>query len=377
MSKNKMTKSESDLGKLGLKNAADVAAFLKTKTSDEIFALILQFLIKKKESDLRTAQHNLMVERQDQAILMQSAEKENENKERLVSSIILNQLPKQEEKNTKAAEMPEDNEQKKSSMDKELARALKNVEKTEETYKHYNDNIDKAEEFIKTLDSKDPLTQLSLLDAEIDKIAVEIEELEPEFYELLKKGDEEKARDILAQMNAKNLQIATLKDMKEACKGKKIMYSKEGEVTTHFENAHFIIPRDQILKKEGGNFYLLNKNENFENLTPAEKEDKQQNFEQMKLQISRVRDVVEHNKGLDLGEKIQEVLQIGSQLVDFIAQKITQPSNSSPQLSGMSATTSSAKVTVEGLAKKGNEQKSEISSESKPSNEGPNSNKIR
>jgi hypothetical protein len=363
---------ESEIGQFGLQNAEKVIAFLKTKTAEKLRAEIEKYFAEKKEMDLIMAQHNLMKERKEQAIIQQDLAEEEEGKELFMRSIAVENLPQQPPKDLNASETSDEKTTKKTSA---LDLALKDLEKTEEMYSNYNENIDKAENFIETLDSVDPLNQLRMLEDRINELNAEIKEQASEISKPKGTLEEGKAREILAELNAKNLQIAALKDMQEVCKGKKIMYNKEGNPTSTFKEASFIVPRDQKIHKEGGNHYLLGAKEEFKDLNSEQQEARKQGFEDSKQQISSVREVVAHNRGLDLGEKIQALLSIGSQIVAFVAEAVTQ--SSGPQFSGMVATASSSKVNLEKSGSKNEEQPSQDSNAGKPSEDSTISTKIR
>lgn len=368
---------ESDIGQFGLQNAEKVIAFLKTKTAEKLRAEIEKYLAEKKEMEQSMALDNLSRERKKEAILQEALAEEEEGKEIFMKSIAVDNLPQQPPKESNASEAPDEQmTKKKSVIDAALKSALEDIEKTEETYSNYNENIDEAENFIKTLDSKDPLNQLGMLEDRINELKEEIEEQSSEMSKPVGAEEESKTREMLAALTAKNLQIAALKDMQDVVKGKKNMFDKAGNPTTTFQEALFIVPKDQKLHKEGENFYLLDADEEFTELSSEEQEAKKQQFEEIKQQISSVREVVAHNRGLDLGEKIKEVGRIGSQIVEFLLEKASQKSSSAPQFTGMAATTSSSKVNFEKSNNKNVDQPSQDSNTAKPAEDSPTT-KIR
>ncbi|MBA3537432.1 MAG: hypothetical protein H0T84_12635 [Tatlockia sp.] len=368
-------KIESDIAQFGLQNAEKVVAFLKTKNAETLIAEIKKYFAEKKERDEKMALHSLEIEREKQGIIQKELAEKEEGRELFMKYFAVENIPQPPPKDIASPETVDEKQPKKTSA---LDLALKDLEKTEEMYSNYNENISEAENFIKTLDSKDPLTKLERLEQRIKELKTELNEQASTISKLDGTKDEGKAREMLAEINAKNLQIAALKDMLEVVKGKKNMYDKEGNSTTTFADAYFIVSRDQKLHKDGSNFYLLEANEVFENLKPHEQTARKQEFEDMKQQISSVREVVAHNRGLDLGEKIKALLDIGSQIVALVTEAVTQKS-SSPQFtgSGMQTTTASPKVKCEESTLINDKSSSQDSKAGKPPEDSAPTTKIR
>ncbi|MBA2657125.1 MAG: hypothetical protein H0U70_09110 [Tatlockia sp.] len=339
MPKNQSTNVESSIEEFGLQNATQVLTFLKTKISKELLAEIEGYLTDKKELDQRILQHTLQNEREEQALLLEELEKEEETQEFIIKATALEILKQQAQKKLESSESSQEPATSANAgFDKTLDIALKDLEKTEETYSNYSKNLDEADLFVKDLDPKDEKTA-EILVKRIEAIEQEIHEEAPKISELLSSGQDLKARELLNDLNAKNLQLALLKDLHAVCTGKKNMYTKDGKTANNFNEAFFIVHEDQKIHydKDSAKYYLLNKNENFDDLSQNDKAIRNDDFKDKEFQISRVRTVVEHNRGLDLGEKIQKIWSLSCTIV----QAAVQAQSPTIKFSGMVVSTSS------------------------------------
>ena len=201
-----------------------------------------------------------------------------------------------------------------SSLEGELRNTNDEIKNAETRYKEYDRNLNQVDQFISKLDPKDPAQSLAQVKAEIARLEGTPEDREretDEIYKLLDEGLEDKARAKMDCLNAKNLQIGTLKDMVSVLENKKVMYNKEGERVTSFKDADFVVPTGKKIIKEGDNYYLLGEKEE---LSPNNKEAAQRAFKRAESEMQSVKNLVGANHGVEFNALNQEVSRISAQL---------------------------------------------------------------
>lgn len=202
------------------------------------------------------------------------------------------------------------------------------IKATEEQYKTYNNSLDKVDKDIAEIEQK--MDGASGKEEAIKSIKDKIKNLEASFQNdadkinsLLLEGDKKsmaEARVLLDGLNAKNLQVASLKDMLEVTEGKKNMYNKAGTQVYTFKEAEFIIPAEQKIAKEGNNYFLLKKNEDLTSLSPERKEAAQKDFAKNEQQITGVKKLIGNHCELSMKAFDKEQQNIAKQIQSITMQ---------------------------------------------------------
>ena len=163
----------------------------------------------------------------------------------------------------------------------------------------------------------------------ISKIKTDIEVITKQIYadaqkisELLDTGtdeDELAARQLMEESNARNLQVAILEDMLSVLSGDKTLCKEDGSPATSFADADLIVPKANKVVEKNGIYYLLNledklvekngicyllkANQKLDDMTLDAQKDAAnhaaEEYLQLKPEMTGVKKVVEHNRGLE------------------------------------------------------------------------------
>lgn len=209
------------------------------------------------------------------------------------------------------------------------------IGKKEQQYKDYDDNIDKAEQFIEKLppnrdDSiKSLKAEIARLEGTEQQAFAEVDKID----DLIAQGKDDEAHRLSEARQARVVQVAALKDMLSVAEGSKKMYGQDGNPTDSYKEARFIVPADQKLVKEGSDYFLLNalprSNDKepyqFPPLSADNKAQAGRDFQKAMQQkeISCVRDVIDSNKSIEMRELSSKVESI-QQRIEALPQARSQ-----------------------------------------------------
>ncbi len=200
-----------------------------------------------------------------------------------------------------------------------LQRAQEEHSKACKRYDHYDENIKTVDRFIETLDPKNKPQTLKALQGRIDALEIPMNAEADVIKKLVDQEKYDEARLKIDQMNAKNLQIGTLKDMMAVVNGQKEMYNKQGEKVGLFKDADFIVPSDKQLIKEGEKFYLLGKDEP---LTDANRNAAEQAFLRAEPELSSVKNLIAANRSKEMGSLGAEVARLQEEITKLQAARV-------------------------------------------------------
>lgn len=329
--------STQELSRFGLQTSEDVITFLESPagetTRSEITAMInLETAIQKKrqqdEMEQQIFMHRLMaflflsyiaeklhaVDVKDIIIEQNKKTLKDELKAISNSSSTTNENPKIELQKAisdyqKAIDTVEEKRQQNAleqiSIEEHLVQLVKQSEQLKSQYKQYEESLiffdqsiegqpelnnDQIEENINTL--KDQMDQLGLI-----------------IKDLFDKKRLDEARILLNQQNSLNLQAANYHDMLSVNQNRKYCLNLECSPAS-FKDAQFILSIDKKIEKDSdGKFYLLNANQDLKNLNNEDKEKANKQFENSKPDLMIVKQVVQHNKGLETNLNQQSIVE--------------------------------------------------------------------
>ncbi|CEK12027.1 hypothetical protein [Legionella hackeliae] len=135
---------------------------------------------------------------------------------------------------------------------------------------------------------------------------------------MIEDGDNTGARTKLQELNAKNLQIGTLKDMLAVTKGEKHMYNQQGERVSSFTEADFIVPSDKQLVKEGNEFYLLDQGKS---LNDSNRDTAKQDFLRAQSEMTSVKNLIDSNRTIETSEVDKKIANIAQKIEHLQQQK--------------------------------------------------------
>ncbi|KTD66252.1 hypothetical protein [Legionella spiritensis] len=314
----KSENTEQEVGTSGLQTEAAATKFFKSKHGQQFLSQVVE-VIEEKEQEKQAA---ILWQQQEElkaaAILTASQEdtvvvRPLDETEVVLSEPQENNIPEEPDTSTYDAMM--------KGFNKNMEALEEHRQQIEQRYEDYNDNLKQADDFIDTLptDNKDDAIQkiedkIKELEANNDKDAQRI-------YGLVDEGKENEARDELQKLNAKNLQVGTLKDMLSVVKGEKSLYTAEGEkidlndtnVVDAFKESGFIVPDGQKIVTETNEetgekeFFLLGEDDE---LTDENKESAKDAFDRKKPELSSVKSLVGDMKDKELTSIRDEISKL-------------------------------------------------------------------
>ena len=152
-------------------------------------------------------------------------------------------------------------------------------------YKTYEESLT---EFEKTIDKYEKYSERRLeraiirLQQQADKLAEEISTT----------GDEQLAHKKGNELNTLGLKIACLNDIVAVKKGEKQFVDADGNSNgVTYRKAAFILPKDQKIKEENGQYYLMNEKYSLSTMSPNERKIAQQEYEHNKNDFRVVKEV--------------------------------------------------------------------------------------
>lgn len=187
--------------------------------------------------------------------------------------------------------------------------AEKQREEIKEKYSAYQDGVNTIVNEFDSLDEQKITKRINELSKKLKQDALHISNLldsdNPE--------DELQARKELIKSNTVNLQIATLKEMMAAIKPKNDLLTNNGEKTSSYKNAAFVVPNDKKIVKQGETWYLIpsstqNIEEYLNNKSPSEK-----TALRVKPDELPVKHLVTHNNTLETRDNEAVISQLNTQ----------------------------------------------------------------
>jgi len=108
------------------------------------------------------------------------------------------------------------------------------------------------------------------------------------------------AQQLMLEHNGLHLQIAGLKDILAILNEEKILYNEDGQKTSSYKDAAFILtPNLKVVKDGAGKYYLIGAKQSLDDLSDVEKARAQTKFDRLKPEISSVKNLVQHNCKLE------------------------------------------------------------------------------
>ncbi len=346
---------EDEVGKLGLQTAWRVASFLKTKIGESIVAVVIETITKKKielESMFREMTKTAEVQMSSLASLWEDEETKQADMKREMFSLppIVPPPPlvKPKDMETTIGTQIQD-------LNEELDEVNEEIKEKTELYEDYNKNIKEVGKFVKTVDLSDKTKALASVEGELSRLEGTKEERNKEadaIGKLLNEGRVDEARTRINAVNAKNLQVGTLKDMLSVVKGDKVMYNKDGMQVKTFEEADFVVPKDKKIVKEIVNereeYYLLDKDDQ---LSDKNREAAKTAFEQAEPEMSSVSNLIDANRNSEMSGLNQEVARISAKIKGLQASSAQQSRPSMlTQMPNSNSVNSIADASFSGLA---------------------------
>lgn len=274
---------------------------------------ILLFLLEKLESREARA-HQL-----DEYLRMESDRKKTEVKEtsKSISSIPTYSPPIDIEPiKTTVSEVT----QKIEKAEIQLASLIKETLLLDEALVRVEDQLIKTEKrynLYKALLPKDiPLdkTQLNPIDRKIKRMVLALERDFAKVEKLLEKGEDDKARELMDRCNARQIHIEALLDIVAVIKKEKLLYRADGTATTAFEEAQFVLKKEEKIICKDGKYYIIPigiSDDEFDNWVNPSKNPKKEDtdkaakalraYERRAPDIMAVKYLVDHNLTLEQG----------------------------------------------------------------------------
>jgi hypothetical protein len=165
-------------------------------------------------------------------------------------------------------------------------------------YAHYDTHLQEIYQELAKLTLEGPIPPTTI-QQRIHALSQQIDLDTDQVSGLLDAGNEDEARDLMEISNARNLQIATLRDMLSVINDQKLMYTPMGMVTKDFQEAAYILAKEHKLVHDNGKYYLLKHGQNFAELSPSERDNSEQAYLRLRPEIMGVKQLVAHNQGVE------------------------------------------------------------------------------
>lgn len=321
-----------NLGKFGFKNPNDLKNFLLTPAGDTI------------KGEIATEIGNKEAEEEQRIFELREEEKRKHNlKAHLMLFLIekkghatsqLRELIEEQNQHaihhSKQATNPAPKQSTEPNVNKELQDAIRSYDNAIKDYQEQHKELSATEqelsEQIETLEKqqtaledKHAIYQQSL--TEFETASEQYEQMSPEERDMLitametdieaqtegitklldsgSPGSEEKARELLNEQNALNLQLAGLYDLRSQQLEEKVFYNANGQIAPSQNDAMFTVPKDKKIVKQGNQYYLLNSNENLNDLSKEDQAQASARFENTKHELMSVKKSVENTLSLE------------------------------------------------------------------------------
>lgn len=339
------------LGYYGLKDSAQVIQFLKSPAGESILTMIgeqlaevaaiseqqqhdvlQRYLLEKRvlafllmglleRSEARI--HKLNEQAQEIAEQIRTGDKSGQGTKDAQAQETLNTIEALKQTEKALQEQLESTLKESSVLEKAIEAVRQDMERVEQKYAIYNDQVDLAYRDIATIPlvstsnktiqaSIDTIQkQIKAFTLEIERNALEIhgmltEKIERDALEIDRTLTEEKrdamVRDKIDRNNAINLRLGILHDMLAVINGEKVLYTAKGELTTEYHKADFIVPLKKKLVMANDTCYLLNADQDLATLSPEDRERSQRAYLRMRPELMGVRELIQHNQSLETEE---------------------------------------------------------------------------
>lgn len=140
------------------------------------------------------------------------------------------------------------------------------------------------------------------LDEKMNEIEAEIHRQTEVILDILgsdEPGSEEKARELLDQQVALNFDLAQLKDIRSSREKQKTFYDANGVEVPSAKEATFIISNDKKVINKDGQYYLMKKEDNIEEMTKEQLAQASADFQKAEHEISTVSKAVTKNMKME------------------------------------------------------------------------------
>jgi effector protein LidA len=144
--------------------------------------------------------------------------------------------------------------------------------------------------------------KIQALTSMLEKLTEKLQLDAKEITLFVDRGEIDKARSLMLNSNARNLEVGVLKDILAVIRGDKVLYNAQGQVTTKLKDAEFILPKNKKLVVDNGKYYLLKADQKFEDLTVEEKAQGEKAFLRLQPEIMGVKQLIARNKKLEMGQ---------------------------------------------------------------------------
>lgn len=176
---------------------------------------------------------------------------------------------------------------------------------TESKYALFHQHLDDALKSFLTHANKEQDPTVAMVKGIDEKIKILMSEIDLNIGMIdqkLVENQDEDARALMNVNNAKNLQIAALKEILAVAEsqGDKVIYNDKFEPAKSFDEAAYILSKGVRIAEENGIRYLLKEGQTIDSLSPEEKADAEKQYKQLKpTEVMSVRQLVKHNHQLE------------------------------------------------------------------------------
>ncbi|MCL9684420.1 type IV secretion system protein [Legionella maioricensis] len=176
---------------------------------------------------------------------------------------------------------------------------------------------------LKRADYLDELSTESKIQSQIDAIKTKMDEILDQVEELIQLNQDDEAALLMKTHTSLNLNLARHFDMLAVRKGDKHYVTEDGKIEldgkpVSFKDAHFILNKGEQIIKEGDKHYLLQPGQIWDQVKTDEKALKKasESFEQKKHELMVVENVVQHNEGLESNVNKEQITEVKTEITN-------------------------------------------------------------
>jgi hypothetical protein len=132
-------------------------------------------------------------------------------------------------------------------------------------------------------------------------LKAKIEKVTQKIQKCIEAGDHEKAHKLMHKLDKLHIKALDMKEMMQVYKAHKHYFNEEGNAVKNYKEAAYVLDCGQKLHKdESGKIYLLEKGQDFDDMSAEEKAEAQAKFEQAKPELLVAEHKVKHYKNKDI-----------------------------------------------------------------------------
>lgn len=229
-------------------------------------------------------------------------EEERQNLERIKAVEHLNKVASFESSTRSLGELLAKTKNEMNEVAAKIANIDEQIEEAKEKYEKFDTYLDELDQEVAIM-KESPDFSHEMLEDKINHLTDSTDVLANEISTLLEENKPKAAYQKMLNLEKVHMGIHHLKDQVSVMKGHHVFLKADGTPTKHPHEHHFILSaKDAAENKiihDNGNHYFIKKHQNFNELSPKEKEAGAKKYAELRPEITGVRSLMKHNSHLE------------------------------------------------------------------------------